>query len=200
MAEIDDKIIAAWFVGSVMNGKDQTKRFVQEGIWENGHDNKFHDLVKEMAPGDLIAIKSTYTRKKKLPFGDQDRAVSTMGIKVTGTIKGNIQDGKTVEVDWNEPFETPREWYFFTSRVAVWKVTSRDSERVSWRRKNLIDFTFYNKEQKINDFLNDPYWRDRYTNYNSNSFQWTYIYEQIAKALLIYKDNRQQLLEEINDV
>ena len=196
----EDKPITAWFVGAIFSGEDQTDRFVRKGIWENGHNERFYDEVNSMEPGDLIAIKSSYTRKRNLPFGEQTSAVATMAIKVTGVIKSNKKDGKTVQVEWDEPFPTPKEWYFFTSRAAVWKITDSEEERVSWRRKNLIDFAFFDGEQKINDFLNEPYWKGRFINYNSDSFQWTYIYEQIAKALLNYKDNRQQLLEEINDV
>ncbi|MBE3719945.1 hypothetical protein HJ202_05540 [Vibrio parahaemolyticus] len=60
----------AWFVGaSYDNGSDdQTERFLQEGIWENGYDDKYIDEVRSMKPGDRIAIKSAYTRKKKPTF------------------------------------------------------------------------------------------------------------------------------------
>ena len=50
-----------------------------------------------MQPGQRIAIKSTYTRKKGLPFDNQGRVVSVMAIKATGTITanpGNVRAGR----------------------------------------------------------------------------------------------------------
>ncbi|RLJ72279.1 AAA family ATPase [Salisediminibacterium halotolerans] len=186
----------AWFVGSHFDGEDQTERFLQEGIWENGHDEKYHDEVKSMQPGDKIAIKSTYTKSKGLSFGDQNRLVSTMKIKVTGVIKENPQDGKRVFVDWDEPFSTLKEWYFFTNMKNVWKVTRKNIDQHTWMRRNLIDFAFNQEEQMIEQFLDEPYWKYRYE--DPNMFLWTTFYEEMANALLSYKDRRQELLEKMN--
>ena len=79
-----------WFVGASWGGtEDQTPRFHEEGIWENGYDDRYIDEVRSMRPGDRIAIKSTYTRKRDLPFDNRGESVSVMAIKATGTITGN---------------------------------------------------------------------------------------------------------------
>ena len=101
-----------WFVGASYRGTDdQTSRFLEEGIWENGYDDRYLDEVRSMRPGERIAIKSTYTRKRNLPFDNRGESVSVMAIKATGTIMDNLGDGKRVRVDWNNPETPPREWY-----------------------------------------------------------------------------------------
>lgn len=53
-----------WFVGASYGGTDdQMPRFLKEGIWENGYDDKLLDMVRAMQPGERIAIKAAYTRK-----------------------------------------------------------------------------------------------------------------------------------------
>lgn len=42
-------------------------RFLKGGIWENGSDDRYLDLVRSMQPGEWIAIKAAYTRKHGLP-------------------------------------------------------------------------------------------------------------------------------------
>ena len=84
-----------WFVGaSYGHTRDQTGRFISEGMWENGYNDKYIDLVKSMRPGDRIAIKATYTRKKDVSFETHGNTVSVMGIKATGTILENLGDGR----------------------------------------------------------------------------------------------------------
>ena len=59
---------ASWFVGASYGGTDdQLPRFLSEGIWENGYEDKHLDVVRSMRPGDRIAVKSSYTRKHGLP-------------------------------------------------------------------------------------------------------------------------------------
>ncbi len=61
---IDSAPHATWFVGASYGGiDDQMPRFLAEGIWENGYDDKLLDVVRSMRPGERIAIKSSYTRK-----------------------------------------------------------------------------------------------------------------------------------------
>ncbi len=41
-----------WFVGSVWNGNDdQLPRFREQGVWENGYEDQFLDLVRRIRPG-----------------------------------------------------------------------------------------------------------------------------------------------------
>ena len=40
-----------WFVGASYGGTDdQTPRFLAEGIWENGYEDKYLDTVRTMQP------------------------------------------------------------------------------------------------------------------------------------------------------
>lgn len=111
-----------WFVGAMYGGAgDQTSRFLAEGIWENGYDDKLLDVVRSMRPRDRIAIKSSYTRKHDLPFDNRGHTVSVMAIKAIGTITENLNDGKRVRVDWKKVGPS-REWYSYTHRGTVWRV------------------------------------------------------------------------------
>lgn len=95
MTEITDAPRSYWFVGaSYGRTEDQTPRFLSEGIWENGYDDKHLDLVRSMQPGDRIAIKSSFTRKHNLPFDNRGNTVSVMAIKAIGTVTENLNDGK----------------------------------------------------------------------------------------------------------
>ena len=48
-----------WFVGAMYGGRDdQMPRFIEEGIWENGYEDKHLDSVKSIKVGDRIAIKA----------------------------------------------------------------------------------------------------------------------------------------------
>ncbi|WP_257292051.1 AAA family ATPase [Endozoicomonas sp. ONNA1] len=180
-----------WFVGAAYGREDQTKRFLDEGIWQNGYEDKHLDLVNSMQPGDLIAIKSAYTRKRGLPFDNRKQTVSVMGIKVIGVIKKNRGDGRFVDVDWQPRFEITREWYFYTYRGTIWRITPDN-----WDSEGLIDFAFHDKPQDIDRFRNSPQWKDRFgdTLTDRQRFKWTPFYEAIADKLLDYKDDRQPLL------
>lgn len=180
-----------WFVGaSYDRTKDQTPRFLQDGIWENGYDDRYQDQVKSMRPGQRIAIKSTYTQKNNLPFDAKGQPVSVMAIKAIGTITENMQDGKRVKVDW-EKIDPPRVWCFYTNRPTVWRV-----EPIDWCTEGLIDFAFKGKAQDIDRFRNAPYWKDRYGDQSTPAqFAWTDFYEAFARKLLEYRNNRTPLID-----
>lgn len=179
--------MVAWFVGSIIDDVDEYDRFIAEGIWEHGFDNKLLDQVKSIKVGDLIAIKSSYTKKNDLPFNNNDKFVSVMKIRAIGTVTHNFNDGRKVAVEWKE-LTDPKEWYFYTYRDTINGV-SYDS---NWKTKALIDFTFFNTQQDYEKFLNN--------NSSISRYSWTNFYEEIAKALLKYKNNRSELIKEINKI
>lgn len=149
-----------WLVGASWNSAgDQTERFIEEGIWQNGYDKKYNNIVNKMQPGDKIAIKTSYTKSKDVPFENNGETVSVMKIKVTGTVIENMNDGKNIKVDWDEPEE--REWYMFTGRNTIWNITPKD-DKDDWMKEELIKFIFDGQEQDYQKFINDPYWGDRY--------------------------------------
>lgn len=149
-----------WLVGANWESSgDQTQRFIEEGIWQNGYDIKYTNIVNKMQPGDKIAIKTSYTKLKGIPFENNGETVSVMKIKVTGTVVENMYDGKNIKVDWDEPEE--REWYMFTGRNTIWNITPKD-DKDDWMKEELIKFVFDGQEQDYQKFINDPYWSDRY--------------------------------------
>lgn len=147
-----------WFVGAMWDEGDQLPRFLREGIWQNGYEQKFSDLVNNMKAGDRIAIKSTFVRKHNLPFDNKGVPVSGMKIKVTGTVTRNHSDGRTVDVAWHEPLERPREWYFYTYRTTVNRARVEDEGLAC----KLVAFAFEEAKQDYDFFMSYPYWRDRF--------------------------------------
>ena len=187
---------ACWFVGATYDTDDQAPRFQQEGIWENGHPDKYLDAVKSIQVGDRIAIKSSYTRKHDLPFDNRGQSVPVMAIKVIGTVKENLGDGRTLKVDWN-PIDSLREWYFYTNRSTVWRVLPGD-----WTTDALIGFTFEQKKQDIDRFRNTPKWRERFgdSTVNKRHFKWTRFYEVVADKILTFKNRRDELVSGIHAI
>ena len=185
-----------WFVGAALGGNvDQTDRFVREGIWENGYDDKYLDLVRSMRPGDRIAIKSSYTRKHDLEFDNRGNSVSVMAIKAVGTITRNQNDGKRVHVDWKTSV-SPREWYFYTNRKTVWRVVPG-----YWAADGLLAFAFEDSPQDIDRFRQAPYWRERFGPLLDESrFLWTGFYEDVADKLLEHREDRRALIEGIHEI
>lgn len=190
-------INATWFVGASYGGTDdQMPRFLSEGIWENGYDDRHFDVVRSMRSGDRIAIKAAYTRKHGLPFDNRDQTVSVMAIKAIGTITENLNNGKRVRVDWTK-VEPAREWYFYTHRGTVWRVLPGE-----WMTDGLIAFAFDGKPQDIDRFRNAPYWRERFgsTTPDKRRFGWTKFYEAVADKLLTYRNNRSALVKSIREI
>ena len=146
-----------WFVGAMWDEGDQTERFVRERIWQNGYEDKFSKLVRQIKPGDRIALKSTFVRKFDLPFENYGRPVSAMKIKAIGTVTANHNDGLTVEVDW-KAVEPPREWYLYTYRTTVVRARFEDDDMA----RQLVAFTFEDVDQDFARFLTHPYWADRF--------------------------------------
>ena len=109
-----------------------------------------------MRPADRVAIKASFVRKYGLPFDNQDKPVSCMRIKATGTVTEATTDGRTVKVDWR-PLDEPKDWYFYTYRVTV--VEAEASDQLARR---LIQFAFGDHKQDYEFWLRQPYWAKRY--------------------------------------
>ncbi len=193
MSEIIDNtdLVSYWFVGSMWDDNDETGRFLDNGIWENGYDDKFIDLVKSVKVGDKIAIKSSFKQKNNLPFNSNGFYVSCMYIKAIGTVTKNYDNGTKLDVSWDKDFKQ-KTWYFTAYRSTIVKV---DPDNGDWC-KALIDLSFNNKDQNINDFINSPSLRERF----GDSYQWTKFYEEVADKLLLYKNKRTELLEGIRSI
>lgn len=88
-------VVGAYWDNS--NPTDQTDRFLNESIWENGYEDKFISDVKKVTVGSHIAIKAAFTREK---------TKSVMVIKARGIVIKNYDDGRTLDVEWEEDFTT----------------------------------------------------------------------------------------------
>jgi 5-methylcytosine-specific restriction protein B len=191
--------VSYWLVGAYNDDEkvDNTTDFLEKGIWTNGFRDRHLDVVRSMKVGDRIAIKSTYTQKKELPFDNRGLPVSVMAIKAVGTITENLQDGRHLRVEWTrlDPF---KKWYFYTYRATIWKLAGDDKEYMA----DLIDFVFADGPQDIDKFRNGAFWRDRFGDQRTSfrQFGWTSFYEEMADALLTYKHNRKELIKIIERV
>ncbi|MYD69291.1 MAG: AAA domain-containing protein [Acidobacteria bacterium] len=154
----------SWFVGAHFETEgDQIERFLSDGIWEmeqrDDHDPHVRQ-VRSMQPGDRIAMKSTFVRKRGLRFDNKGKSVSVMAIRAVGKITENPGDGHTVKVHWTR-LNPQREWYFYTNRRTVWEVAT-GSGTLPWAGQALIEFAFENEPQNYKLFLEGP-WRDSYS-------------------------------------
>lgn len=140
----------AWYVGATGENADGvytdfSDTYISEGRWENGWDSKFLDVVKTVQVGDKIALKSSYTKRKGLPFNNNGKTVGVMGIKAIGVVVDNPGDGKNLKVEWTR-IEPIKEWYGKgVLRTTIHKVNAADG----LMKKLLLQFTF---EGAIQDY------------------------------------------------
>lgn len=186
-----------WFVGASWGGtEDKTNELIEQGIWRfwPGPEGKnaYEDKIRSMKPGDLIAIKAAYVQKYDLPFDNRANPVSVMAIKAVGEITENPGDGLQVNVEWKERFDPPKQWFFYTARISVWKMKKDD-----WAARGLIRFAFEDEPQDIERFLRHPYWQHRYgySGGGGSRFAWTQFYEAFADRLSEFHDRREELIE-----
>lgn len=179
MAEqIDKSVDLCWYVGAYTGDGDKHKEdeYIANGEWINGYEDKYLDIVNSVKVGEKIAIKSSYTQKNDLPFDVNGQTVSVMEIKAIGTVTENVGDGRTLKVDWKK-FDVPKKWYFYTGRITIWKVERTQNNELA---NALLDFTFDNKEQDYNLFLNHNYWKNKYGLNDGGDSKPTYVSEATA--------------------
>lgn len=135
VASYSDNNRPTWFVGAAYGGNvsegDQTDRFLQLGVWENGYaDDTFSALIDSMQPGDRIAIKSFFNspNRPNLPFDDRGHNVTGMEIKATGVIIQHlprVNGRRRVKVDWKQ-ISPPRTFYFSSYQQTVHRIVPDD--------------------------------------------------------------------------
>lgn len=110
---------AAWYGDE--NGPDQTERFIQNGIWENGYKDKFLEVVNNVNIGDRVAIKSSYaTRDGK----------SMLRVKAIGTVTENKGNGRTLRINWDKNFVPFDIEGYGGYRNTIQKVSSEDIDLI----------------------------------------------------------------------
>lgn len=156
-----------FFVGTRFGDDDYLEYFRKEGKWELGwHNNeenkqyqKMLKLFNKIKPGDVLFAKSTYVKKKNLPFVKKDDLkVSVMKIRGMATVKEVLDDGHTIIVDWKKEY-IEREWFFFTGQETIWFPSD-----IKYRTKEtnqLIKFAASDEIiiQDYDYFLNHPNWK-----------------------------------------
>ena len=156
-----------FFVGTKFGDDDYLEYFMKEGKWELGwHNNeenkqyqKMLKLFNKIKPGDVLFAKSTYVKKKNLPFVKKDDSkVSVMKIRGMATVKEVLDDGHTIIVDWKKEY-IEREWFFFTGQETIWFPSD-----IKYRTKEtnqLIKFAASDEIiiQDYDYFLNHPNWK-----------------------------------------
>lgn len=150
-----------WYVGAVVDEIDHTNEWIKKGIWTHGYPdgNNICNAVNKIEKGDKIAIKSTYTMRKNLPFDINGKTASIMSIKATGTVVENMHNGRDLKVVWDNVFDVHKLWFFFTARKTVWEVYRKPDD---WMYGALLDFTFLDIQQNYEKFLSSPFWQAEY--------------------------------------
>ena len=164
---MNSKLNNYFFVGTKFGDDDYLDSFRKEGKWELGwHNNeenkqyqKMLKLFNKIKPGDVLFAKSTYVKKKNLPFVKKDDLkVSVMNIRGMATVQEVLDDGHTIIVDWKKEY-IEREWFFFTGQETIWFPSD-----IKYRTKEtdqLIKFAASDEIiiQDYDYFLNHPNWK-----------------------------------------
>ena len=193
-----------WLVGAYWDDRDsadQTQRFLEEGIWENGYHNRFVNDVMSMRVNDKIAIKAASTQRLGLPFDARNKTVSRLSIKAVGTIVANRNDGRAVEVEWDPHFKE-KSWYFYTNRNTVWRLRTDTNYRFIEYAKRLRDFVWYGKEQDYDWFMKrwqDADKTDETVDEDSDGVKQPYSIEDvIASGVFLTEAELKQMLERLH--
>jgi hypothetical protein len=144
-----DKYFLVGAFWDTSNPQDQTERFVREGIWFNGYEDKFLDEVNAVPVGSNIAIKAAFVREK---------SKSVMTIKARGIVTENLQDGQTLKVDWEDDF-VPFEVNFGGYMRTIKEVIKSEHIKSIWSPEDsaeVITSTDKNSQKTVNDMRNFP--------------------------------------------
>lgn len=139
-----DKYFLVGAFWDTSNPQDQTERFVKEGIWFNGYEDKFLEEVNAVPIGSNIAIKAAFVREK---------TKSVMTIKARGVVTENLLDGQTLKVDWEDDF-VPFEVNFGGYRRTIKEVIKSEHIKSIWSPESMdedITSTDKNSQTKEND-------------------------------------------------
>jgi len=81
------------------NSESQLPRFLEKGIWENGYDDKYIEIVNSVPVGAKLAAKTAYTRKK------DGKTISVLEVYNIGTVTENPKNGRLLKVNWDKNFK-----------------------------------------------------------------------------------------------
>ncbi|WP_370579339.1 McrB family protein [Snodgrassella alvi] len=151
-----------WFLEANNNRSDI---FIRNNEWiYTGNNKKDIEQIHLIAAGDQVAIKSVSPQISDLPFENKGYPVPVTQIKAIGTVIENPDDGKSLKVSWQKSIPE-KKWYFYTSLKTIWPV----NKDTNWQSEQLINFTFNDQPQDIDQFCQMPYWQERFNNTNYDS-------------------------------
>ncbi len=132
--------IGYYCVGFIWDGgtDSQLERFIKQGIWENGFNDKYIDKVKSIEIGSKLAAKTSYTRKLN------GKTISVLAVYGIGTVTENPQNGKILKVEWEKNFHP----FTIDGRGAYRSTISKVNH------KENIDLIFGKKKNKEGEALN----------------------------------------------
>jgi ABC-type multidrug transport system ATPase subunit len=124
--------------------ENQLPRFLKEGIWENGFEDRYLKMVNSVVDGSRIAAKTTYTRKL------DGRSISILKIHALGTVTKNYQNGKRLKVKWDsnfKPFEVENRGAY---RSTIGRINNFETIKLIFKDDRFFisegEIPFYNKE------------------------------------------------------
>lgn len=83
--------VVFYVVGTIWDREEQLNRFIEEGIWEKGHeDQTYSSIINGVKVKDVLFAKSTYAKDGE----------SILQVKAIGVVSKNNDDGASLEVDW----------------------------------------------------------------------------------------------------
>lgn len=129
---IKKKSVSYYVLGASWHGNeneaDQSERFIEKGIWENGYNDKILDIVKSVNVGDRVAIKSSFaTRDGK----------SILRVKATGTVSENFGDGRNLKIKWDKRFAPFDLEGYGGYRNTIQKVSDEDIDSIFKSQTNM---------------------------------------------------------------
>lgn len=193
-----NKEASYWFVGAYITN-DLSQQFIEDGVWEHGFEDERHlGQIREMQIGEKIAIKAWSVQKNNLPFEYQGQTASKITIKARGIILAVRDNGRTIEVEWDPDFE-PRDWYFFTNAVAIWKLQLGVDYQNREYAERLIRFVFFDEPQDYQWFLENGYARNREPEGVRDSVHPFGIDDMIAAGVFLDRDELEQILDRLRD-
>lgn len=178
------KNIQYYCVGFTWQGTDpenQLPRFLKEGVWENGFEDKYLERVSSVPVGSRLAAKTTYTRK------EDDETISILLIHATGTVTENLEDGQTLKVKWDkkfEPFEIKNKGAY---RSTISRINNLETLKEIFKNDKLVitgkEIPFYSYEEFKKDYHLFPcfvFTRDKWDDYSYKT-QYDIVFYQSEK-------------------
>lgn len=124
--------VSYWAVGSEWGGEEQEERFIDEGIWEDGHgvdgNEQYKKILEQVNIGDYLLLKSSYAK-------GANRSNAVTKLKRIGRVK-EINEYYSFNVEWLSFEVLPREFEGVMYKDTIMKID--DGEILSFV-KNLLD-------------------------------------------------------------